>query len=362
MMVSPQINVTVLAPVFPRTSQIGALHWSEGHAMEPWQAQLSRLIAHSDWDAQHLPAAELFRRSHSANECTFVQEFENMLVCADPIHFRADRDSATLIPVDKLNLQASEADALLKSINDFVQADGLRFGRTEAGRWFMGGKEGTALSSYPPSFLAYRNASAFLPEGDASGDWRRLMTELQMLLHTHPVNIEREQNGYLPINSVWFWGGAALQSGQVASSELQQSLRLYADDEYTVALAAYLGVVCEPLDAYSPDSAHPHSLLVDTRLAQALFSDDEPALDAAEGQLVDNWLAPLLSRMKQGDAIELKILNEDGFQGLMNADTITAAASAEHAARVLQMSAAERLRDSLAVTAGKLWNRLAGRS
>lgn len=361
MMISPKFKVTVLAPVFPRMSQHEAIAWVEGQTVEPWQAQLTRLLEVSSWDAQHLPAAELFLRSNDADKCSSVKQSACSVVCADPVHFRADRDSATLIPAEKLQLQAGEAEALLETINDFVQEDGLRFVRTEDGRWYMTGKDGTELASYPPSFLAYRNASAFLANDVASGDWRRLMTELQMLLHTHPVNKEREQRGVLPVNSVWFWGGAALHSTEAGNPELHSTLQLHADDEYTVALADHLGINCKPLDTYSPASAHPHTLLVDTRLAQALFNEDEEGLALAEACIVDSWIAPLVERIKQGDEIEITIVNEDGIQGLINAELIRAKALAERVARDSRLSATARLSSSLAFNACKLWQRLTGK-
>ncbi len=70
---------------------------------------------------------------------------------------------------------------------------------------YLSGMDASQLESFPPSFLANRNASAYLPDGEDSGQLRRLMTELQMLLHAHPVNEERERLGKLPVNSLWFW-------------------------------------------------------------------------------------------------------------------------------------------------------------
>ena len=36
------------------------------------------------------------------------------------------------------------------------------------------------------------------------------MNEAQMILHTHPVNAEREARGMPAVNSVWLWGGGTL--------------------------------------------------------------------------------------------------------------------------------------------------------
>ena len=49
-----------------------------------------------------------------------------------------------------------------------------------------------------------------MPAGDDGRRWRRLMNEAQIILHNHPINLERLDHGQLPANSLWFWGGGAL--------------------------------------------------------------------------------------------------------------------------------------------------------
>ena len=44
---------------------------------------------------------------------------------------------------------------------------------------------------------------AFLPHGSDLKRWQKLLTELQMVLHAHPVNATRAQRGARPINSLW---------------------------------------------------------------------------------------------------------------------------------------------------------------
>ncbi len=355
---SPQTLVTLLAPVFPRASQALTVHWTDGQGIEPWQAQLVPYIARSNWDAQHLPVADLIRKSFSEPIAGTMLSPDSPLVCADPVHFRADRDSAALIPADMLQLSDSESDALLESINDFLLPDSLHVSRTASGQWLMSGKDGRELPSYPPSFLAHRNASAFLSEDEASGSWRRLMTELQMLLHAHPVNKEREQQRRLPVNSVWFWGGASLRSGELAAGITPTSLRLFADDRFAVAIARHLGVSCEPLAAFDPTSDHPHTLIVDTRLTQAMFADDETGINEAEQHIVIQWIAPIQARIDAGEDIRLDIFNEDGMQGRLDMSVVRAAADEARAARISQMSITERLAKRLVGGAGNVWTRL----
>ncbi|NND91809.1 MAG: hypothetical protein HKN42_13190 [Granulosicoccus sp.] len=308
-------KVTLLVPGFSPEAGGDRLQWADGLPPQPWQGQLSVLLGQAQWDGVHLPAAELSVSSQHKLRQVDPSPGGQGRVCADPIHLRADRDTATLIPGGRLALTDAEADELLSAINTFLHADGLRFSRLAADRWFMSGMDGRALSSYPPSFLAHRNASAFLPGNDETGAWRRLMTELQMLLHAHPVNAERERQGRLPVNSVWFWGGASLQSAVAVDERQRQSTLVHADANYAVALADALGLKCLPLERFQPQAIRPATVILDTRVVDALFAGDETGMAAAEQQILDDWIVPLLARRQSGAAVELEIHTEDGLAG-----------------------------------------------
>jgi len=47
----------------------------------------------------------------------------------------------------------------------------------------------------------------FLPEGPEARSFHRLHSELQMLLHDHPVNRRRAEAGLPAISGLWIWGG-----------------------------------------------------------------------------------------------------------------------------------------------------------
>ena len=61
--------------------------------------------------------------------------------------------------------------------------------------------------------------------GDSLEQYHRINTEIQMLLHEHPVNQRRQGDGLPPINSLWLWGG-----GVAPQPELFPLPKLYADD------------------------------------------------------------------------------------------------------------------------------------
>lgn len=69
-------------------------------------------------------------------------------------------------------------------------------------------RQGTVCVDSPaPDTLLGQSAEAHLP---SDTDLRRLFYAAQEILSAHPINIERQANGKLPINAIWFWGGGTL--------------------------------------------------------------------------------------------------------------------------------------------------------
>ena len=208
-----ELTVILLLPGYGSqidgASQYGELQWQHDKEQLPWQAQLLRLAGLAEETGQSLPVAQF---------SDFPCSTSSGLVCAAPVHLQADRDTASLIPPQQLDLSEEEATSITAGLNEFLKPDGMELISHSRLQWYMTGLDGQQLRSYPPAFLAHRNVSAFLPAGEGDGQWRRLLTEIQMLLHAHPVNSERERLGKLPVNSLWFWGGSVLGNSIQAGS------------------------------------------------------------------------------------------------------------------------------------------------
>ena len=69
---------------------------------------------------------------------------------------------------------------------------------------WRGGKDG--MRSTPPHDISGKAILASLPSGDGADMLNNIMNHAQMVLHNHPVNIRRKEQGNLPANSVWLWG------------------------------------------------------------------------------------------------------------------------------------------------------------
>ncbi len=325
---SPLAQDSSEADIMPRAPVSDAdlgLHFSDDLSRQPWQAQLASILGFDTDEGRRLPSATL--AANTVSEPLIPVGVEG-LVCADPIGLKADRDSATLISPQQLGLSEQEADKLLETLNGFLAEDGLTFFRQDAAQWFMNGMNADALASYPPSFLANRKASTFLPEGDDAAPWRRLLTEIQMLLHTHPVNLQRESNGLTPVNSVWFWGGAPLPK----ITSVERGIELYADSQQAQSMAAAMGVSVKPLSAVQqaldnlPFAAD--TVIVDTALVNAWLAGDAGRLEQRLSFVSEQWLQPLSQLVANKHLAEVQLLTEDGLQGLCNLQTMAEASAA----------------------------------
>jgi hypothetical protein len=140
-----------------------------------------------------------------------------MVLRADPVHYLVRRNAMTLVPLNSAaslpdSLTLDEARALGQTLNKHFAADGLTIHVADSTRWYITSERPLEQQ---PQLVSLRDASGLpvfdcMPtrEAAASGvNWAGLGNEVQMLLHEHPVNIEREQRGGFAVNAIWFWGG-----------------------------------------------------------------------------------------------------------------------------------------------------------
>ncbi len=74
------------------------------------------------------------------------------------------------------------------------------------------------VQTAPPEIAAASALEQAMPQGRDAPALRRLMTELQMLLHEHPVNVERARRGLPEINAVWFHGAGEIRDAAALRS------------------------------------------------------------------------------------------------------------------------------------------------
>ncbi len=157
---------------------------------------------------------------------------EGACLCADPVHLMPDRDQLVLLDSKNLDLQTAEVLRLMAELNAIYAEDGWRFEARSANRWYLHLPEMPRLMTEPLSAVSGQPIGRHLPAGEQGKAWHGTMNEIQMLLHTSGVNLQREADGKLTVSSLWFWGG-----GVLPPLPAQRWARVWSDEPIACGLA-----------------------------------------------------------------------------------------------------------------------------
>jgi hypothetical protein len=257
--------------------------------LEAWLCQAFEVERQQDWPAA--PLTLVFDGLDAA---------DGYWLRADPVHFLAHRDRLTLLEPGAVSPRAEDAAELVALFNRHFTGDGLSFHAPHPARWYVRVPGAPRLVTRELSLAAGRDIAGALPTGEDSLRWRRVLTEIQMLMHEHPVNQRREARGDLPINSVWLWGG-----GRRPDVPGHHFTHVGGENALAQALGARAGA--EPIDgARLPSDRSAHALVV-AEAVSARYGDDrawQQSLLAIERA----YLAPVLAGLRQGTVKEAAVV------------------------------------------------------
>ena len=231
--------------------------------------------------------------------------FSDNVMHADPVHLQADMDHAIMTSPVELDLFEHHATELIEKLNSTFADDGISFFRLKSGEWFVTAPGSIDLQTTPLSESVGRNVNHLLPSGADSEYWKRLLTEVQMVLFNHEINDEREARGLARINSLWFHGNGVLPDRGEHDARC-----VFSDDPVVLGMADYAGVQSYYCDRTRPETArscfeHVQSTIMQGPAGDYIFkvsslqdlvnyTDVTPWL-AQVNVLIENWLEPLLA-------------------------------------------------------------------
>jgi single-stranded-DNA-specific exonuclease len=128
---------------------------------------------------------------------------------ATPLHLVAGLDTLHLPRDGILSLAEHERAALAQDFDATLGGDGLSMQAVDGDALLLRGLDpGEVVTSEPATCLGADLVRA-QPAGPGAMRLRRLMAEIEMWLHEHPVNRRREREGQKAVRSLWLWGGEA---------------------------------------------------------------------------------------------------------------------------------------------------------
>ena len=219
---------------------------------------------------------------------------EDFCLGADPVHLQVNRDQLILLAPETLSITDAEAVSLCAALNRHFAADDFTFLAPQSHRWYLKTTQPARIQTSGLSRVIGHDVDRMLPEGEDRMAWHRIFNEVQMLLHAHPVNEDREQRGALPINSLWFSGGGTLPPAStsfqavIGSSALAHGLSKLVEIPFTATEQGIAAIGA-------------NDVLIELRDAATASMRLDPAAwkDALE-DLEQNWIVPLAGMLRKG--------------------------------------------------------------
>jgi hypothetical protein len=215
---------------------------------------------------------------------------------AQPIHFAAGLDRLTTVPLQgAARMSVAERQMLSLTLVDHLQSTGMQLHEGADGEWLLRSEEPLQVRTVTPEFAASNPHAEILPRGPDAGGLRRLMTEMQMLLHEHPVNTQRQARGLPALNAIWVHGEGILSDMKAESLPAASG-----DDVYLRGIYRLHG---QPVKAPAADAAELLSQVAGPTVAIV----DVPDLETLESK----WLAPLSRTLLSGAVAKLTVLFDE---------------------------------------------------
>ena len=277
----------------------------ESEGLEAWLCGAFGVAKQQDW-----PVAPLALLVDGAED---IKAGNDYWIRADPVHLHIERDQIVLADSRVFGISSQEAEALTGVLNQHFAASSqeLVFLPLRPDRWYMRVTKTPAAKTHLLSEAANRGINELLPFGVNQTFWRGLFNEIQMLLHSHPLNQSREANGEPIINSTWFWGGRVMPE-----SPSSPYTSIWSNNVLARSLALASGTDHIPLPPsaamwqQSAASGH-HLIVLDALYGKAQYADAYGWRESLK-ELERSWFAPLWAMSRQGlfDRITLTALGE----------------------------------------------------
>lgn len=147
-----------------------------------------------------------------------------------PCHWQLGMDHVLLADSALLALDEEHSRSLLAAAEPLFREDGMDVRYVMPNAWLAQGEMFRELSTWSMTRATGRRLTPGLlantPVPAQAALLRRLQSELQMLLYTHPVNDARESAGQLPINALWITGAGVLSEPHPPRADVAVENRL----------------------------------------------------------------------------------------------------------------------------------------
>ena len=231
---------------------------------------------------------------------------------ADPVHLQIQGDRVVMTDYRSLAISRDEAQALIQEVLNVFIVDDWYLEALHPNRWYLKLNAIPRIKTCALPMVMGKEVSQFFPTGKDAPNWRAILNEIQMLLYASPVNAQREAEGSLPINSLWFWGGGRLP--ELGASGWTQ---VWSDEPISLGLARLAGTAISRVPANGQDwlrqaiTPGRHLLILDDT-SNVIEQRDTVAWKELMEHLDGAWIKPLFMGLKNKELSSIAISDATG--------------------------------------------------
>lgn len=142
-----------------------------------------------------------------------------------PVHWHLGTEQISLVDPAGLMLDDKTSRGLFDDVRELFVSEGYAAVYGHAERWYIAHESLATLPTASLDRVIGRNVDRWLGSDPAARRIRRLQSEVQMQLYTHPLNEERLARGLLAVNSFWLSGCGVAQAEARHDAQVDERLR-----------------------------------------------------------------------------------------------------------------------------------------
>lgn len=224
------------------------------------------------------------------------------VAAADPVYMEPRLDRLFLHALGPGDVSRPELRRLFDALQESLGGEGT-LGFVRIGRYgYIRSEQPMMMAGMPAAALDGQSPEGALPPAEAAAATLNLISEIEMTLHTQPVNAERLADGRPPVNSLWLWGGGFAPApcpGEVPP--------LYGTEPLLQGYWASVGGAAE---------AWPGTIGACLDAAPGGFVAVVPPVSDA-GEALDSGLAALRGALNRGRLTRAVLVTADGVRAML---------------------------------------------
>lgn len=231
---------------------------------------------------------------------------------ADPVYIQPDRDTAILVAHEEIDLSAEEARNLVNEINQHFSDECWQLYALESKRWYLRVNKTQDLKTHDLNRVLGKGIGNFSMQGKDADYWEKCLNEIQMLLHGSSINIRRESEGLITVNSLWLWGEGNLASSKNTTISYE---RVISNNVYFSGAAKYCGVDDFFLDDDFIDYiVQGNSFIEIDSITQHVCRRDIYSYIDSLKKLEEQYISKIDKLLKQGKISEVNLITDSGIK------------------------------------------------